>query len=82
MVGQRIKGENMSRYRNMIEVSLEKNTPQKEHFYYRNLDCPYCQGRGFTKYYDGRLIKVEMCTKCDGVGKMMAHVTVEFKPDY
>ena len=64
----------MSRRRHM-----ERHTPSREHFFYYGIPCPHCNGKGG---YSDDFERWTTCKKCDGTGKMVAHVVVEFTPDY
>ena len=72
----------MSEYKNMIEISISKDTPKEEHFYYRNIQCPHCCGRGWVPCYDNPDQNSKTCECCEGTGKMRAHITVDYYPDY
>jgi DnaJ-class molecular chaperone len=68
----------MSKYRNIIEVQVDKDTPASEEFLYRGFTCPRCHGKGFR--CESR--KNKPCEFCDATGKLKAHITIDFLPDH
>lgn len=75
----------MSKVRRFYEITPPdtggKNMDERE--YYRGITCPYCHGEGGFWNETGKDERKRVeCTRCEGVGSLMAEVTVKWRGDF
>jgi len=73
----------MSKQQPTVVLEKDKYTPSTEDYYFHNIPCPHCRGeRGHYKQIGRDEYVWVDCGKCEGAGKFLSHVHVEWIPDY
>lgn len=68
----------MSKQKHIIEVAPTRWDLPHEQMEFHNYTCPQCNGSGgFRDEQDGYMA----CSRCDGTGRLMAEVTIRWRPD-
>lgn len=74
------------KYTLFIEPKLMASKDEAEHFKFKEMDCPSCNGNGYHSFWIGyhgsaKEKDSEPCQRCAGTGKLMADVVIRWKPD-
>lgn len=73
----------MSKQKHIIEIEPTEYNCQQEKMFFSGFRCPKCGGKGgFTENIGWDEYKTTSCTFCDGTGKIMGEVLINWLPDY
>ncbi|MDR1116611.1 MAG: hypothetical protein LBL33_10805 [Tannerella sp.] len=72
----------MSKQKQFIEITPPEFNAMEEAYHVYNHNCPSCNGRGSHTVYEGKGSTDKACQRCDGTGKLKAHIKILWSPDY
>jgi hypothetical protein len=72
----------MSTRKQSIEITPPVFNVMNEAYHVCNHRCPSCNGRGSHTEYRGKESSGKACERCDGTGRLKAHIEIRWSPDY